>query len=125
VLGLRRFRSEICFIVQQKDNTNISLPLWMTESAAAHITIVCEPRLPLAALLDLRHTIDVVLSSLATSAQKGDSSDESATSTTTRSIRDNRESQKPMVGRDTAGNNSAADAADVRGNRGNRKGDQQ
>jgi hypothetical protein len=62
----------MAFIVEQRDGTLAHLPVWMAEPEAARCRIVSQPRIALAALLDLRRLADAALSSAAAEAPNGE-----------------------------------------------------
>src|SRR5262249_12624322 len=71
VIRLHYVYEEPCYVVRRPNGSPLSFPVWMTESRAAQIEIVCEPRLTLSTLLDLRHLVTLYLSSLGSADSEG------------------------------------------------------
>ena len=86
VIRLHFVHEEACYVVRRANGMPLSVPVWMTQPEAAQIKIVCEPRLPVSALLDLRRLTTTCLSSFASSESKG-GHDEAASDTATATVR--------------------------------------
>jgi len=86
VIRLHYVYEEPCYVVRRPNGLPLSFPVWMTELRAAQIEIVCEPRLTLSTLLDLRHLVTLYLSSLGSADSEG-SHDAAARSKTGATIR--------------------------------------
>ena len=71
MIRLHYVHEEPCYVVRRPNGLPLSFPVWMTESRAAQIEIVCEPRLTLSTLLDLRHLVTLYLSSLGSADSEG------------------------------------------------------
>ena len=99
-------------MVRRPNGLPLSFPVWMTELRAAQIEIVCEPRLTLSTLLDLRHLVTLYLSSLGSADSEG-SHDAAARSKTGATIRGQqfRPRTAPSEGGSTA-SNPRTDAVD-------------
>jgi len=86
VIRLHYVHEEPCYVVRRPNGLPLSFPGWMTQPAAAKITIVREPRLALSALLELRRLATTCLSSLPSSDSEG-SDDATARRKTRKAIR--------------------------------------
>ena len=80
------------FVIDSSDGTRGLLPEWMTELSSANLPLVEAPVLPLAALLDLRATIDSALLSSASYSTRENGSNVGA-------------SNEPSVGPSAPGDN--------------------
>ena len=71
VIRLHYVYEEPCYVVRRPNGLPLSFPVWMTELRAAQIEIVCQPRLTLSTLLDLRRLVTLYLSSLGSTDSEG------------------------------------------------------
>ena len=86
VIRLHYVHQEACYVVRRVNGMPLSVPVWMTNSDAARIEIIREPRLPLTALIELRRLTTTCLSLIASSVPEG-GSDVAANEATKRIVR--------------------------------------
>jgi len=71
VIRLHYVHEEPCYVIRRANGLPLSIPVWMTEPAAAQIEIVREPRVALPALVELRRLATAYLCSLTSTDSEG------------------------------------------------------
>jgi hypothetical protein len=108
VIRVHYVNQEACYVARRPNGMPLSVPVWMTHLSAAEIEIAAEPRLPLAALLELRRLTTTCLSLLASKPTE-EGHDVATSGATTRVVRRGRsESCAATAGGRTRGSDAAA-----------------
>ncbi|MEM5292544.1 DUF5372 family protein, partial [Paraburkholderia sabiae] len=71
VIGMTNYRGESYLTIRQPDGTLTHLPPWMTDEDAARMSVVVQPELPHAVLIELLRLVDTALSCFAAVTPEG------------------------------------------------------